>query len=120
MDKKDFDLKLWNYVQSKSTFFDLPIDKVTQLLESDFLIDDGISELKLMFHKITEDDLENKYVYVEYLNYGTESTIYLDRGGDDQYIYKLTDPHYKSLYDRFNEVLMYYILQYYLFNDFKY
>ena len=35
MTKKDFDLKLQSYIQYKSTFFNLPIDKVTQLLKSD-------------------------------------------------------------------------------------
>jgi hypothetical protein len=122
MNKKDFDLKLWGYIQSESTFFDLPIDKVTQLLERDISIDARIVKLKSLFPKITEDDLENEYEELTELE-GSESRIYF--GKDDLYIYKLTNPKYKSyiddlFYDRFNEVLMYYILQDYLFPDCKY
>ena len=118
MNKLNYELKLWSYIQSKSTFFDLPIEEVTNLLERDFLIDDGITELKFLFPEIIENDLENEYNERSKLE-GAESKIYW-KINDDEYIYKLTDPHYKSLYGRFNEVLMYYILQDYLFNDFKY
>ena len=117
MDKKDFDLRLWSYVQSESTFFDLPIDKVTQLLKSDFLIDDGISKLKFMFPKITERELNYKYQLTKMK--GFEAIIY--KGEDERYLYKLINPKHKIYArGRFNVVVMFYILQDYLFPDFKY
>ena len=121
MNKKDYDLKLWCYIQSESSFFDLPNNKVTQLLNSDNKIDAGISIIKYLFSKITEDQLENEYLKDSELSFGAnESIIYWDRSGSDQYIYKLTDPKRKSFDDRFNEIIMYYILQDYLFTDCKY
>ena len=122
MDKKDFDLKLWSYVQRDSTFFDLPINKVTQLLKSDVSINSGMLVLKsLGFPKITKGELENKYKQ-DLETSGSESIIYWDKKVKyHKYIYKLNNPKFKSYpYDRFNEVLIYYILQDYLFPDFKY
>ena len=131
MTEKDYDLRLWGYIQSKSTFFGLPIKKVTQLLENDFLIKDGITKLKLIeefnslkelksfkkFPEITKEELEGKYKLTEME--GFESKIY--KGKDKQYLYKLTNPEHK-IYSRsrFNVIIMYYILQDYLFNEFKY
>jgi fructose 1,6-bisphosphatase len=117
VNKKDFDLKLWSYIQSESTFFDLRIDEVTKLLKRDLLIDDGIAELNFMFPKITEDELKIKYKQDLDIS-GSESIIYWDK--DKRYIYKLNDPMLKAFDDRFNEIIMYYILQEYLFPNFKY
>jgi hypothetical protein len=118
MNRKDIDLNLWSYIQSESTFFDLPIDEVTELLESDFSMDDGISELNFMFSKTTERELNRDYKEDKKLA-GSESTIYW-KIRDPDHIYKLNDPNNKFGSNRFNEIIMHYILQEYLFPKFKY
>jgi hypothetical protein len=147
MDKKDYDLKLWSYVQSDSTFFNLSIDEVSELLEKDLSIDEGIKALKELkdpekpeeprIREITKEGLENNYVLTEAK--GEESTIYMDKNEhkklteelkevgelskikNNYYVYKLADPKCKKpRNDRFNEIIIYYILQDYLFNEFRY
>ena len=162
MDKKDYDLKLWSYVQSDSTFFNLSIDEVGGLLEKDLSIDDGISKLQLLFPEINKKELENDYTITELRTWdwlendytittakGHESTTYFkigdfDKSSDfkklieeakelgktdidlnkikDVPLCKLTDPKCKPPENdnRFNKILTYYILQDYLFYDFRY
>jgi hypothetical protein len=92
---------------------------VTQLLKSDTPINPGVLKLKFLLPEITENQLEDKYIQDLDIS-GSELIIYWDRSGDDQYIYKLNDPQHKSFDERFNEIIVYYIFQDYLFPDCKY
>ena len=121
MNKKDLDLKLWSYIQDKANFFDLPSKKVTELLNRDMDIDSGITKLKSLFPVMIESSLVDKYKPNLTIS-GKESIIYWDKNDESaKYIYKLNSPEEKFRgSERFNEIILYYVLQEYLFPKFKY